>query len=996
MINSRIKQALELNDRRGERAIALFQVLFALAIIALHLVSAFRNEWVTFSPITIALTLLLVLSSLLRISFARQKKFQNRLMHCLSVLDGLLLFTLIISYIHAYNLPFEAVLKAPSAIFLLVYTCIRIVRIDLWSILVAAFTVTVGWVGLIVLAITNGAEVTTSYIDYLAGTPLLFGANIELAVGYYAIVFVLCLVVRYARQLLENSAHAEDLAEAIATSKGNLSRMQSILKSTNDGIVIVNSEGVIDTVNPKLEKLFGFSEKELIGGSVAMLMSAENADLLRHDIGEFIQSGESKLVGRPFESIGIHKNGEELPIEVAINEFVTGEDTSFAGYIRDISDRKRAETREKNALAQFEDAVKSALDAIIIIDTSDRIVSFNPAAEEIFGYTAEEVIGQNMASFIVPERYRDAHGAGMTHYLSTGEGPVLGNRIEIEGLRKSGEEFDLELAVRNIDGPIGELFIGYARDITARKAAEKEIVVAKENAEVANQAKASFLAMMSHEIRTPLNGVLGILELLLDSELTADQRNQVEVANRSGASLLNIINDILVFSKFDAGKLKITNEDFNIREITSSIMGLVKTSAGKKQLVIDHRVDDDVPQLLFGDRDRIGQVLLNLASNAVKFTTEGTVEVAVSNVGEPGKPIICFAVSDTGIGIPEDKHDQLFAEFATIDVDYSRKFGGTGLGLAISKALVEEMGGEIDFSSEQDKGSKFWFTLPLPEAEGDGSETVNLTEEGPQDADLDGMDVLIAEDNATNQMVTSQMLSKLGCNVDIVGNGREAVSAVSRKQYDLVLMDISMPEMDGYEATQAIRDLPDEKSLTKIVALTAYAYDQDQQKVKDVGMDGFLSKPVRKAELADVLTKYAVSKGGTVLKSPARSQSFSKHVLNSIIEGEDEEFVRSLIDQFDVDIKTNLEKCRSAFDRKDLTSLERASHAIKGVAGTFGAHKLHELAREINNKSEGDGVTQADIDNLAALCDAARKDAQKIAQDHVSDDPLDKKEGENE
>ena len=245
MIISRIDKALETNDRKGERAIAMVQILIALVLLALHFFSAFRNEWQTFSGFTLSATALLLYSSLMRAHLATKTKFQNSLFYSLTVVDGILLFMLIASFSHAYNLPFESMFKAPSAVFLLVYSCIRVIRIDIWSILVAAFTVMIGWTGLLTLSLLSGAEVTTSYVEFIATSKIMIGANIELAVGYLTIVTVLCLVVVYARRLLKNSAHAEDLAEAKMNSETNLSRLESILRSTNDGVVIVKADGTI-------------------------------------------------------------------------------------------------------------------------------------------------------------------------------------------------------------------------------------------------------------------------------------------------------------------------------------------------------------------------------------------------------------------------------------------------------------------------------------------------------------------------------------------------------------------------------------------------------------------------------------------------------------------------------------------------------------------------------------------------------------------------------
>ena len=955
MANEKIQKALEQNDRRGEFAITGIQILLALAILCLHVFSAFRNDWQSFSQFTVVITVLLLLSSVLRALFAKRVPLKNELAYTLTVIDGILLFLLIISYSFAYDLPFETVFKTPSVIFLLVYTCVRAVRIDLWSILTAALTVVTGWISLLIFSIYSGAQITTSYVEYVTTTKLLIGAKIEFMIGYIAIVSVLCMVVIYARRLLMSSAHVDDLAAAAIVAENSLARMRSIIRSTSDGVVIVNADGVIEHTNPALEEMFGYSREELKNQSVAKLMSKNNADLLRADIQQFIHEGKSQLVGQPFESIGVHKNNETIPIELAINKFESSDRLSFAGFIRDISDRKLALAQEKKALAQFEEAVQSALDAIIVIDSKDRIISFNPAAEDIFGYSADEAIGKKMANLIVPEKYRDAHLAGMKHYLDTGEGPVLGNRIEIEGMRKSGEEFELELAVRNIDSPIGSIFIGYARDITARKAAEKELVTAKENAEVANKSKASFLAMMSHEIRTPLSGVLGILDLLKDTQLSPEQKNHLEVANLSGISLMTIINDILDFSKLDAGRLEIEHGSFHVENAISSVTSLVKASAYNKNVELISSVNSDVPEFLTGDRHRINQVLINLVSNAIKFTNAGTVEILVENIGSEKKPNIRFSVKDSGLGIPEDKQDQLFTEFATLDQEYSTKFGGTGLGLAISKALVQAMDGTIAFKSTYGFGSEFWFDLPLIEVRDAEKETLEETTLNTVIQNDEPLKVLVADDNETNQMIISVILKRLGCYTDIVSDGLEAVDAVKNNSYDLIFMDVSMPNMDGLDATREIRNLPPEKSSIKIVALTAYTQEEDKLKVFDAGMDAFLSKPVFRndvvAVINNVLQTQTVTTDEPKPEAALRTEDIlDQETLSQVTDGMEDGDISELFGMFSRDLSRHLNNANGAVKTEDLALLERSSHGLKGLSGTFGAKKLFELASATNEQ----------------------------------------------
>ncbi len=416
--------------------------------------------------------------------------------------------------------------------------------------------------------------------------------------------------------------------------------------------------------------------------------------------------------------------------------------------------RVKSRLNERAALNKFAEVVTSALDAIVVIDEKGLIVEFNPAAEEIFGFSSADVIGQELSQTIIPPNHRAAHSNGLIHYLKTGEGPVLNQRIEIDAVTADGRSIMIELAIKDCNSDDGRLFFGYMRDITEKKAREVELVEAKERAEVANRAKASFLAMMSHEIRTPLNGVLGILTLLSETIKQPENTKLIATARRSGKSLLTIINDILDFSKLEAGKLDLEIGAFHTDLLVDSVQSLVRQQANQKHLKLNFVMKDCVPKVLRGDQDRIRQILLNLVWNAVKFTEVGGVDVVLENCGSVEKPCIRFSVTDTGIGVPDERQSELFAEFATIDPSYARKFGGTGLGLSICKALTEAMGGNIGYTKNPDSGSIFWFELPLVE----GDENSIMDDDSAESAKsvlskFDNVRLLLAEDNGTNQLV---------------------------------------------------------------------------------------------------------------------------------------------------------------------------------------------------------------------------------------------------
>jgi PAS domain S-box-containing protein len=798
--------------------------------------------------------------------------------------------------------------------------------------------------------------------------------------------------------------------------------------------------------------------------------------------------------------------------------------------------KKAAETANRGRDIVFD----TALDSIVTIDSRGVITGWNMRSETMFRWDRTEIVGMRIDQTIINATHWDAHRREIETFIKTGEGPLLNSVAEIVALRRDGREFPVEVAITPAWSGGECTFAAFIRDITARKQTEADLRQAKEAAEMASRAKSEFLAKMSHEIRTPLNGVIGMSGLLLDTALDQKQRHFADLIKTSGTSLLELINDLLDFSKIEARKLEIESIDFDLYAAVEEVTEIMSIKASQKGLDLACVTMPEVPRQVTGDAQRVKQILINLVSNALKFTKSGSITMRLTLDEQSQQNVtVRFSITDTGIGIPADRMDRLFKSFSQVDTSTTRTYGGTGLGLAISKQLAELMGGGIGVESTAGRGSTFWFTVrlgagsqtgePVPTAALDsrglrvlvahndpamreilrsqlcswkleaattstGDEAIKmLLDEANKphpydiailddelqdintlelgrlikarskiagtalvillpvnsnleplklraagfsghlikpvrqsrlyDSIVDAMNsmvqrkdtaermnpiagnspnhtgaarharIIVAEDNRVNQIVTSEVLAKHGYLCDIVENGSKAVAAVSGGGYDLVLMDCSMPGMDGFEATRQIRLAEKAGPINPprhipIIALTANAIKGDREQCIEAGMDDYVSKPIDPDQLIEAIARLLAKSNAASPKEPVIEAATIMTATPSTITCDETppleidalldhcmgnaETISLILNEFEHQAVEDLAAIQRSIASGDCKETARVAHALKGAAAIMAANTLSGIAFKMEKVGRAGMLTETD-QLLADLKDEVRR-----------------------
>ena len=777
-------------------------------------------------------------------------------------------------------------------------------------------------------------------------------------------------------------------------------RLATIVDNSSDPIIGEALDGRILSWNAAAERMFGYSETEARGRLLADILISpkqrnEDKELLaRIGRGEAVEA---------FETVRIAKDGTPIDVSVATSSLRDSSSAiiGVAEILRDLRGHRAEQRRQiefsknlerqvaerttelKSVNTMLEGVLHAASEvAIIATDVDGTIRLFNEGAERMLGYSADEVVGkQSPAIFHVGEEVEKrgrqlsaAFGKQISRFqvfvhILEGDGSEI---REWTYIRKDGSRLDVSLVVTGMRDDSGKIsgYLGIAVDITERKRTMKELATAKIAADSANKAKSQFLAMMSHELRTPMAGVLGMADLLMDSALTEDQQKLLCGQIKSANTLLDLLNDILDFAKIESGRIELENFDFDLGGTVGDVAETVAPLASERGNTVQMDVTPELNRAFFGDGKRYRQVLMNLVGNASKFTTSGRVTIKIAQKQLDADSFeITTTVSDTGIGISPEGLQLLFQPFTQEDASTSRKFGGTGLGLAISKQLVELMGGRIWADSEKGVGSSFAFTVPLKMG---NSAIIESATTGHHRASLGGLalpvtnrplKLLLAEDSDTNRMLLVTLLSRMGHEVKAVENGALAVEEAARGNFDIILMDMQMPVMDGPAAVKIIREMTGSVAGIPIIALTADALSENQKRYIAQGVNRVVTKPVDWRQLNAEMEKLTATLGGSMVNLDTSALNVeTPSRLNEVVPVLDDEFLGSLanavgletfapmIDSFIISISNHGEELRKKSD--DIVLAKKAAHGLKGVAIQFGALRLGELARQIEEDAQ--------------------------------------------
>lgn len=648
-------------------------------------------------------------------------------------------------------------------------------------------------------------------------------------------------------------------------------------------------------------------------------------------------------------------NGSRIWRDVFLNPIFlpNGEIEEISVIANDITEKKFAETAIKESEEKFRNIFESFQDIYFRCNIDGMVSMVSPSVREVLGYEPQDILGRNITQFF-------ASRSNITGLLENLYENKQVRNFEGSIKTKTGEDIEFLSNVRLIKRHTNKYEIeGVAKDISKLKNTNRALREAKELAERSLKIKERFLANMSHEIRTPMNGIIGMIDLLGSTELDIEQSEYIRTIKKSSDSLLNILNDILDLSKIEAGKMELRNEPVRLVDTFEKVYELYSQQAHLSNNSLYYHLDDELPEYILGDETRLTQVLSNLTSNAIKFSPKkGNINLSIRIVEKKASTYkFKVSIKDSGIGISKQDTEKLFQSFSQLDSSSSKTFSGTGLGLAISKELVKSMNGDIGVASTPGFGSTFWFTFmaesvdvaSIPQKKEENVFVKQFTESSPR--------ILLVDDNHINRNVASKILKKSGCEVVEADSGFAAIEKVQQGHYDLIFMDIQMPDMDGVEATRQIKGL-NLKNLPPVVAMTAYSMEEDKEKFLDEGLDDYMAKPIKASTLIEKVKAWLnfdlKSIASDLFKETAKELVINQNTLNQLYKYGGKELIESVLVEFDKEATQQVKQIAADYKRKEYKKMRSELHTLKGNSGTFGVEKLAMAARNLEKSLKED------------------------------------------
>jgi len=598
----------------------------------------------------------------------------------------------------------------------------------------------------------------------------------------------------------------------------------AIIRSVGEGIVVIGSGSKILLVNEELLKIFGYaSETDLLGESITTLMPEKYRALHAKKFREYMAGAPASVLGKRVELEGLKMDGTEFPLELRIEETINPDgERFFTGAIRDISDRVLAEERLRKSEERFRVITKSANDAIILLDNDGKVVFWNPAAQRVFGYSSEEMKGRDLKDFVIPDKYTEKHQSGFEVFRKTGEGPMINKTVEVSAIRKNGEVFPIDLSIAAIR--LDNLWhaVGIVRDITERKQFEEELHKAKESAEEANNLKDMFVSLVAHDLRSPLTSILGLLEYINSGKNIPAKSTHEDMLGsmiKSGHNMVDMIDELLSITRLQTGRIELKRRFFDFRVAASVAVGSLRPMALNKGI----ELVNDIPEgtRVYGDMDLLGVVMHNLISNSIKFSNRDDKVEIYAPSGREGT----FVVKDHGVGIDTGTIDNLFRREIKTSSKGTDGEKGTGLGLPFCSDIMSAHGGSIRVESVTGEGSEFYIELPVIMPS-----------------------ILLVDDDSISRRKMTQFISVLDADIRTAANGKEALVMIGESKPHVVLADLYMPEMDGFELISALKSDPDTRQIP-VIAITAHGEMETREKAFRMGADDFVVKPTSAEEL---------------------------------------------------------------------------------------------------------------------------------------------------